>query len=257
VDKEISQKKYIFVVGLHRSGTTLLADYLKQHPDISGFENTGFPMDEGQFLQTVFPLVKVYGGPGKFGFDKRSHLTEDTTLLTEENIHKLQNEWHSHWDMDKEYLLEKSPPNLLKTRFLQHIFPNAYFILIQRHPVAVSYATQKWSKTSIDSLLEHWLVCHDIFFKDKKFLKHVYCVKYEDLVTNPAAKMEDIYHYLGLNMIDDTEIFHEKVKKDINQKYFNMWEEAYRQVGFFKKIKYKFIDLKVKNFGYSLNNISS
>ena len=54
-------------------------------------------------------------------------------------------------DTGKEFLLEKSPPNIIRTRFLQAMFPNSYFINIKRHPIATSLATKKWSKTSLDS----------------------------------------------------------------------------------------------------------
>jgi len=254
LNKEFTQKKYIFIVGLHRSGTTLLADYLKQHPDVSGFENTSFPMDEGQFLQTVFPLAKVYGGPGKFGFDNRSHLTENSLLLTAENHQKLHDEWNAHWDLSKEYLLEKSPPSITKTRFLQKVFPNSYFILIQRHPVAVSIATQKWSNTSIMSLLKHWLICHNIFLDDRIFLKNVCTIKYEDLVNNPAKEMNSIYNFIGLNSLNNENLFEDKIKKDINKKYFDIWEKIYKESNFFEKIKYKLIDYQLNSFDYSLNS---
>ncbi len=253
INKDFSQKKYIFIVGLHRSGTTLLADYLKQHPDVSGFENTGFPMDEGQFLQTVFPIAKLYGGPGKFGFDDRSHLTENSLLLTEENHQKLHNEWNAHWDLTKEYLLEKSPPSIIKTRFLQKVFPNSYFILIQRHPIAVSIATQKWSNTSIMSLLKHWLVCHNIFLNDRKLLKNVYSIKYEDLVNNPLKEMNNIYNFVGLNSLNNKTLFEDQIKSNINDKYFDIWEKTYKESSFFDKIKYKLINYNLSSFGYLLN----
>ena len=252
-NKKHVHKKYIFIVGLHRSGTTLLANYLKEHPDVSGFENTDFPMDEGQFLQTVFPIAKEYGGPGKFGFDRRSHLTENSLLLTEENHQQLHDEWSRYWDLSKEYLLEKSPPSITKTRFLQKVFPNSYFILIQRHPLAVSYATQKWSKTSIKLLLEHWLECHNIFHNDSKYLKNVYTVKYENIVGNPLKEINNIYNFIGLKSLNNKELFNDKIKKNINTKYFDMWNETYDNSSLFEKIKYKFIDYKLKEFDYTLN----
>lgn len=253
INNEPIQKKHIFIIGLHRSGTTLLADCLKQHPDVSGFENTGFPKDEGQFLQTVFPIAATYGGPGKFGFDNRTHLSESSLLLSAENNQKLHDEWNVHWDLTKEYLLEKSPPNITKTRFLQKIFPNSYFILIQRHPIAVSYATKKWSHTSIEALLSHWLVCHNIFLNDKKFLKNAHIVKYENLVKNPSREMNDIYSFTGLKSIDNTKLHYINIQKNINEKYFTIWRKEYKSISLYKKMKYKFINYKLKSFGYSLN----
>jgi len=52
--------------------------------------------------------------------------------------------------------------NLLMTRFLQAAFPSCYFIIVKRHPVAVSMASQKWkvNVTSLYRMFEHWLDCH-------------------------------------------------------------------------------------------------
>ena len=46
----IEGERLVFIGGLHRSGTTPLADALAQHPDISGLSGTGAPHDEGQHL---------------------------------------------------------------------------------------------------------------------------------------------------------------------------------------------------------------
>ncbi len=44
--------------------------------------------------------------------------------------------------MDREYLVEKTTQNILKTRFLQSIFPESAFIIVFRHPIALAYATK-------------------------------------------------------------------------------------------------------------------
>jgi len=64
----VDEHRFVFLAGLHRSGTTLLARLLAAHPEVSGFSDTGVPADEGQLLQTVYPAAKVWGGPGRFGF---------------------------------------------------------------------------------------------------------------------------------------------------------------------------------------------
>ncbi|MEI2612689.1 MAG: hypothetical protein V9G20_28950 [Candidatus Promineifilaceae bacterium] len=56
--------QFIFIGGLHRSGTSILFKTLRDHPQISGFYNTQVPEDEGQHLQTVIPPAKAFGGPG-------------------------------------------------------------------------------------------------------------------------------------------------------------------------------------------------
>ena len=51
-------RRYVFVCGLHRSGTSLITRSLMDHPEVSGFRDTGAIEDEGQFLQTVLPLER-------------------------------------------------------------------------------------------------------------------------------------------------------------------------------------------------------
>ena len=55
-------KKFVFICGLHKSGTSLLFRILRDHPDMSGFTNTGVPKDEGQHLQSVYPPAWRFGG---------------------------------------------------------------------------------------------------------------------------------------------------------------------------------------------------
>ena len=42
---------FVFISGLHRSGTTQLHSTLGTHPDVSGMVGTGAPHDEGQHLR--------------------------------------------------------------------------------------------------------------------------------------------------------------------------------------------------------------
>ena len=78
----ISQHRYIFVGGLHRSGTSVLFRALRDHPEVSGFQGTASPEDEGMHLQTVFPPSGRYGGAGEFGFHPEAHLTEASPLVS-------------------------------------------------------------------------------------------------------------------------------------------------------------------------------
>ena len=213
------QHQHIFIGGLHRSGTTLLGRCLQEHPQISGFENTGVYEDEGQFLQSVYPVAGVYGGPGKFGFNSASFLDEYSSLITAENKIKIFQEWSQYWDLDKPYLLEKSPPNLVRTRFLQALFPEAIFIILLRHPIAVSYATQKWSQTSLISLIKHWLICHERFQVDQAYLRKVLVLKYEDFIASPQATLNQIYDLIEVEHYPLNLTIH----KGVNERYFNWW----------------------------------
>jgi hypothetical protein len=218
---ETGKHRFVFVGGLHKSGTSLVARCLAEHPLISGFSNTGVPEDEGQHLQSVFLPAGAYGGPGKFGFDPQAHLTEASELVTEENRALLLVEWGSYWDLTKPVLLEKSPPNLIRMRFLQALFPEAAFVIVMRDPVAVAYATQKWSRTGIDSLIEHWLVCHEIFEGDRAYVRQLHVLKYEDLVERPQSTLDAVFDFLDVHPVSCGI----EVHPEVNASYLRRWNE--------------------------------
>jgi len=250
--KLMNKKKIIFISGLHRSGTSLLYKILKQNNNISGLSNTNEIEDEGQHVQNIYKPAYEFGGVGRFGFDPSAKLDENSNLVTEENRIKLFKQWSRYWDNEKEFLLEKSPPNIIRTKFLQAMFPNSYFINLTRHPIATSLASKKWSKTSLKDLIKHWLLCHETFNHDSIKLKNVLNIKYEELIDNQEHVLNSISKFL------DTKIMPSDIpiKQGINDKYFKIWQKQSKNIFERHKIK-KIIDLynsEVEKYDYSLIN---
>ncbi|PYK67826.1 MAG: hypothetical protein DME45_09545 [Verrucomicrobia bacterium] len=267
---------YVFICGMPRSGTTILGRNVGRLVDCTDLKNTGTRADEGQNVQNVYPTAHELGGPGRFGFDTRAHRTESSTLLTPENVSKLRASWHKYWDNAKRIYVEKTPSNLLATRFLQAAFANSYFIVIRRHPVPVAMASQKWkfNVTSLDNLFRHWLHCHALFEGDRKYLKRVYELKYENYVEDQDKYHNEIAAFIGTQVPeppkDDTfrivlqwrnptglrvpEKGMEKASPIHNQKYLDRWHKLLTESPF--RIYYRYLVRKYESqfnqYGYSL-----
>ncbi len=247
----ISSDRLVFVGGLHRSGTSLLHRCIGDHPAASVFRDTGVPEDEGQHLQAVYPPAAAHGGPGRFGFDPAAHLTERSPLATPEHAERLLAEWAPHWNLGRDCLVEKSPPNLIRLRFLQALFPEARFVVMLRHPVAVAYATQKWSKTSLDSLVRHWLVCHERFEADRPHVRQLLMLRYEDFTADPEAELRRAHDFLGLA----PQPLQREVRADVNAAYLARWwrlNERLLTRPYARRIRRRY-EGRAHGFGYSLD----
>jgi hypothetical protein len=242
----------------------------------TGLQETGVIEDEGRFLQDVYPTEGELGGPGRFGFNPRAHLTEASPLLTAENALKLLRSWERYWEQGKDIRVEKTPANLLMTRFLQAAFPNTSFVVIRRHPVPMSIAIQKWkvSITPLHVMFEHWLHCHELFEQDRKYLNRVYELTYEDYIQNPHKYHQEIAEFIGTRVPEppkeDTfrivaqwrnpaglrvpKMAMEEVTGAHNQRYFEKWSRLLsnsRFKGYYRYVARQY-EPRFAKYGYSL-----
>lgn len=248
-------KRFVFIGGLHRSGTSLLHEILKAHPDVSGFSNTGVWEDEGQHLQSVYPPSSAHGTVGRFGFDETAHLTEESPLATPQSATALWEQWSRYWDLDCPVLVEKSPPNLIRSRFLQALFPGAQFLMILRHPVVTTLATRKWAKRQTPgSLLRHWFVCHEHMRADAKMLESVHFIYYEALRADPERVLADVSGFLNLPGDLDSSRFDARY----DQRYHDMWAAMNRGVRqpYARHLTRSF-EGQAREFGYSMSDLNT
>lgn len=244
----MTEPSFIFVCGLHRSGTSVLHRAIRGHPDISGIDGTKAPEDEGQHLQSVYLPGGKFGGPGAFAFNPGCHMTEDDDLISEESRRQLLADWGRYLDYEKRYVLEKSPPNIVRSRFLQAMFPGSCFIFLVRHPIPVTLATVKWyrDKGSQEQLFRHWFKAHQVMLEDLPHIRRRLVLRYEDLMASPDRNLKRICDFLDLQPNLPSEQF-----EDQNTQYFKSWENRNLAAQFAKGLDGDCRTL-LRKFGYRL-----
>ncbi|KAJ1635859.1 hypothetical protein T492DRAFT_432387 [Pavlovales sp. CCMP2436] len=233
----------VFVGGPHRGGTSVLWEALGAHPSVSRFgsrRETGADHSEGMFVQTVYPRFGIgtefnrgkEGGRGNakwrpvglgryaLGPEAEVHWTEEHHSVGPAKQALMLNEFGRHWDLtDKPVLLEKSPPNIVLSRYLQALVnvgngawtpepptfggvaSAAKFVFISRHPLANAYAHRAMSLCEderVAILLANWLAQHEWLEVDARHLQSHKRLRIEDLTAEPLAHVEALWHWLGL-----------------------------------------------------------
>ena len=192
------EPRYVFVGGLHRSGTTLLADCLEAHPDVRGLPHALAPEGEGVFLQGAIPHDALAGVPGEWAGDPAMHMVEGGPWDRLEVAERLRRDWDRWYPPGGAWRVEKSPVNLLRARLYQQLFPACQFVFVVRHPVAVARATAKWSDRDEAGLVAHWEAAHRLWAEDAGRLHNWMVVRLEDLCADPERELARLFAFLRL-----------------------------------------------------------
>jgi hypothetical protein len=198
----MSGHRYIFVAGLHRSGTSLIARLLAEHPDIAAITDAPVPENEGCYLQGAIPHTARHGVPGHFATDPEQHLVEGSPLDRLETRLRLQADWSPWFDANRPWRVEKSPVNLTRMRLLQSLFPLSQFIVVTRHPAFTNEAMRKWVDVDAIGFRRYWQAAHDIVLADIEYLHGAMIVRYEDLVERPERIRRAMFAFLDLPLCE-------------------------------------------------------
>lgn len=185
----------VFVVGMPRSGTTLIEQILAAHPDVAGAGELF------HFTQLVPHLPKRIGVGDQFpeGVSALDHATLEP--LAAEYLDVLGN-----LNASAKRVVDKMPYNFLHVGLLRQMFPNARFVLTERTPEAIAWSIftadfvgRHPYANALDSigvairgqqiLCDHWRAA---------FPEHTHTVRYETLVGDLEAETRSLLEFLDL-----------------------------------------------------------
>ncbi len=196
----------VFVISPPRAGSTLLQRMMGAHSEI-------FTHPEPHLITPIAHLG-VYGNVDKAPYDHINAaeatraFIDDLPRGEEDYLDALRAYTNTLYDRmlstsDASYFLDKTPANALVLPFLQRLYPDAKYVVLTRHPLAVfsSYANSffkgNWEEAhEFNPILERYVPAMGAFLRRRPVpLLHVV---YEDLVQRPESELERVFAFLGL-----------------------------------------------------------
>ena len=239
----------IFIVGLPRSGSTLLEQILASHSLVDG---TSELPDLGMVSQTITDKTRGRMFPGGILQMSEAEITQlGQTYMNRTQRHR----------GDAPFFTDKMPNNFAHVGLLQAIIPNAKIIDARRHPLGscVGAFKQHFAKgqtftydmfelgefyLEYDQLMRHW---NDVL--PGKVLR----VQYEDVVADLETQVRRILAYCELPFEQACVDFHEtkrsvrtasseQVRQPIYSQSLNTWEHFDRHIEPLKEILAPLLD---------------
>jgi len=200
------EDRLVFVIGSPRSGSTLLQRMMGSHSQIfthpephliTPLAHLGFyfnvdkaPYDHINSAKALHEFVEGLPGGEKDYLDACRAYTD--TLYGR----MLQTS-------TRKYFMDKTPAYALVLPFLAKVYPKAHYVVLTRHPLAVSssYAESFFDGDferahAFNPILERYVPAIAAFVRANEVPQVL--VRYEDLVESPEEHLKRIFEFLGL-----------------------------------------------------------
>jgi tetratricopeptide (TPR) repeat protein len=190
----------IFIVGMPRSGTTLVEQIISSHSDVYGAGELKL-MD--QIMDNT--MWQDYATTPDIIEDIRERYYDGLTGL----------------NCNQPFITDKMPANFRWIGFIAHAFPEAKIIHVTRTPAAVCWSNYKlyfpangmrFSFDMQDIALYYGLYRDLMKFWHTQFPDRIYDINYERLTENQLQETQNLLSYLDLDWQDAVMDFHKNIR---------------------------------------------
>ena len=185
--KSTNEINPIFIVGMPRSGTSLVEQILSNHPLVFG---------AGEVPTLHGSLCNLF-----------SSSVESKSF--KEELQKIKKNYLKHFSVmtEKKIVTDKLPLNFQWIGFISSMFPNAKILHIIREPIATCFSIYKtlFSPGSLEfsydeeDIIEFYKLYEDIMqFWNTYLPNHILNISYEELVDQPQEIIKKIFSFIDL-----------------------------------------------------------
>lgn len=202
----IQSDRPVFVVGMPRSGTSLIEQILASHPAVFGAGELNYVIQMAASLQSTLGKAQAY--------------PQCLPALTQQEIDRLAQHYLdqiAELSPDAARVVDKMPGNFMHLGFIELLFPGARIIHSMRdpldtclscyfqdfsrsHPYSYDFAQLGAFYKSYERIMQHW----------RKVLRiPMIEMQYEDLISDQEGASRRIVDFCGLEWNDQCYNFHE------------------------------------------------
>ena len=200
-------KKFIFIVGMPRSGTSLTEQILSSHKNVFGGGELPY-------------IQKIYN----------EYFKSDTNI-SRSNLLKCKTDYLnfvSNINKSNKVFTDKAPLNFFYIGFILKFLPNSKFINVVRNPIDNCWSIYKnyFARkinfgNDLNDLSKYYKLYKDMMIFWKNFFSNnIYDLKYEDLVNNSESEIKKLLSFCELTF-DENCLKHHENKRVIKTISFN------------------------------------
>lgn len=202
----VATQKPLFIVGMPRSGTTLLEQILSSHPKVAA----------GGELSTILNLIGRVADPAA----GRAAYPEGCASLAEKDIEDLAKAYLQRLaevSIEHQRVTDKLPFNFIHIGFIATMFPDARIIHCTRNPLDnclscyfTEFSSQIRFTSDLDTLGRYYLDYRRLMVHWHEVLPgRIMDVQYEHMVTGTEAGIRRVLDFCGLEWDDACLRFHQ------------------------------------------------
>ena len=225
-DIKSSKIRPIFILGMPRSGTSLVHQIISNHHKVHG---AGELTKLNKF---VTPFLKDYK-------NNNSPISKNDLISIRRNyLNEL-----SNLNVDESIIVDKMPLNFRYIGFILTAFPDAKIIHMNRDPMAVCWSIYKYyfpgNTYSYDQkdIAAYYLLYENLMsFWKKLFPDKIYDLCYEDLTLNQKVETQELLKYCDLEWDENCLNFHKNTTAvkttsaiQVKQKMYKGSSEAWKK----------------------------
>lgn len=209
--KEIPQssRKFIFILGMPRSGTSLVEQILSSHKNVYGG-------GELPFLSNILKN-RFLNDYDNINLNENKKIDQLISSSLEEYLKKT-----TMLDSTNKDFTDKTPLNFKYIGFIKNIFQNSRIINCRREPTDIAWSNYKnffpdtlpFSNDLIDLANYYNLYENYMNYWKKDFENDVYNIQYENLVNEPKNEIKKLLKFCNLDW-DESCMHHEKNSRSI------------------------------------------